>query len=161
MPWEVTFRRIDENPLGEVSLVRQGIEAAIPEIQFFREPSGREKIEVFMARGVALPESVRAIFEQQPAKLQAHLQVDELLMLIYGFGAEPLLQLHAEIRGAGNPIELLRRICAQNSWKAIDDSTGETIDLSDGAPAAWKSFTDYREKYCKRPADDVANGEAS
>lgn len=161
MPWEVTFRRIDESPLGEVSLVRQGIEAAIPEIQFFREPSGREKIEAFMARGVALPESIRTIFEQQPAKLQAQLQLDELLMLIYGFGAEPLMQLHAEIRGDGNPTELLRKICAQNSWKVMEDSTGETIDLSDGAPAAWKSFTDYRENDCKRAADDVANGEAT
>jgi hypothetical protein len=133
MPWEVTFRRIDEDPLGEVSVVRQGIEAAIPEIQFFREPSGREKVEAAIARGVDFPDSIRAIFEKQPAKLQAQLQVDELLMLIYGFGAEPLLQLHAEIRGDGNPMELLRRICAQNSWKAIDDSMGETIDLSAGS----------------------------
>jgi hypothetical protein len=141
---------MDDYPLGDVSLVCQGIEAALPETQFFREPSGKEKMEAAIARGVDFPDAIRAIYERQPAKTHAQYQVSELTIVFYGFESEPLQQLHAEIRGNGNPSEALLRVCEQNAWQAIDDSTGMTINLRDCMPEGWQSFVEYRE----RAADD-------
>lgn len=156
MPWEVSFRREDGQQLGEVSLVCSGIEAALPETRIYREWSGREKLEAATAQGVEFPEVIRAAFEHQPAKIQAYYQEDDLIIVFYGFESEPLRQLHAEIRGNGNPAEALLRICDQNAWQAIDDSTGETINLRDPMPAGWQSFVKYRERTSDPNAGETA-----
>ena len=160
MPWEVSLRRKDDHPLGEVSLVCKGIEAALPETRFYREASGKEKMEAAIARGVDFPDEIRSIFERQPAKTQAHYQVGDLTIVFYGFESEPLQQLHAEIRGDGNPAEALLRVCDQNAWQAIDDSTGKTINLRDSMPAGWQSFVEYRE-HCRERATDANAGETA
>lgn len=129
MPWEISLRRKDDHPLGDVSLVCQGIEAALPETRFYREASGKEKLQAMIARGLTVPGSIRELFERQPAKTQAIYETDGLIIVFYGFETEPLQQLHAEIRGNGDPATALIRICEQNAWQAIDSSTGKTIDL--------------------------------
>jgi hypothetical protein len=51
MPWEVTIRRAGEEPLGDISTARAGIEAAVPGMQFYQETSGAERIAAARARG--------------------------------------------------------------------------------------------------------------
>lgn len=141
MPWEISLRRKDDHPLGDVALVCQGIEAALPETRFYREASGKEKMQAMIARGLTVPDAIREVFERQPAKTQA----------IYE--TEPLQQLHAEIRGNGNPAKALIRVCDQNAWQAIDSSTGKTIDLRFETPSGWQSFLDFREHVVARNTD--------
>jgi hypothetical protein len=50
MPWEVTIRRGDGGPLGDISTVCAGIEAAVPGMRFFQEPSGADRIAAARAR---------------------------------------------------------------------------------------------------------------
>jgi hypothetical protein len=59
MPWEVTIRRADGAPLGDLAAVRQQIAAALPAIQFDREPSGAEKIAAARAASVEFPDIIR------------------------------------------------------------------------------------------------------
>src|SRR5687768_951308 len=103
MPWEVTIRRADGEPLGDVPAVRERIEATVAGMRFFQEPSGAERVAAARARGIEFPDSIRQIFEKQPAKVQAVFEGDGLSVLLYGFEAEPLSALHAEVRGAGDP----------------------------------------------------------
>ena len=51
MPWEVTIRRADGDPLGDFPTVRAGIEAAVPGMQFFRQPSGADRVAAAHTRG--------------------------------------------------------------------------------------------------------------
>lgn len=131
MPWDVCLQRKDGSPLGDVAVVCQGIEAALPETRFYREGSGKEKLQAMIARGLTFPDAIREVFEHQPARTQAIYETDGLIIAFYGFETDPLQQLHAEIRGNRNPVKALQRVCEHNAWQAIDGSTGQTIDLHD------------------------------
>lgn len=150
MPWEIFLRRRDDQPLGDVSQVCQGIEAALPETRFYREASGKEKMQAMTERGLTFPDAIREVFERQPAKTQAIYENDGLIIVFYGFETDPLQQLHAEIRGNGNPANALMRVCDLNAWQAIESSTGKTIDLRATTPSGWQSFLDFREHVVAR-----------
>lgn len=145
MPWEVTIRRRDHQSMGEVDALRTSIQNAIPDIQYHMEPSGLEKIEAARKMGVEFPEVLRKHFENLPAKLHALYIAENLTVTIYGFETQPLLRLHAEIRGNGNPSTILNQLCVLNSWIAVDDSSGSEIELSDTPPRQWLDFLGYMD----------------
>jgi hypothetical protein len=127
MPWEVTIRRADGEPLGDVPAVRERIEATVAGMRFFQEPSGAERVAAARARGVEFPDVIRQVLEKQPAKIQAVLEGDGVSVLLYGFEAEPLSALHAEVRGAGDPHPVSTAPCRGNGWVAADDATGQPV----------------------------------
>lgn len=145
MAWEVTFQRTDLQALGDVPTLRNALEAAVPGIQYYTEPSGLQKLDAAAKMGVKFPEVLIKHFENLPAKLYAVYSTDELTVTIYGFEAKPLIRLHAEIRGTQNPAPILRILCQHNSWSALDDQTGFAIDLNDETPKQWLSFLGYRD----------------
>lgn len=155
MAWEVTFQRTDSQALGDVPTIRKSLEAAIPGIQYCAEPSGLQKLEAAAKMGVKFPEVLIKHFENLPAKLYAVHSSDNLTITIYGFEAEPLSRLHAEIRGTQNPGPILRTLCQHNSWSALDDQTGFAIDLCDETPKQWLAFLGYRDSILQE--NDGAN----
>ncbi len=158
MPWEVTLQRIDRQSMGDLTVLRTCIETAVPDIQYHTEPSGLEKLEAAKKMGVEFPDVLRTHFENLPAKLNAVYTAEGLMVRIYGFESQPLTRLHAEIRGNGNPGPVLRQLCALNSWIAMDDQSGATIELSDAAPKQWLDFLGYvdssREENIGTPTAD-------
>ncbi len=132
----------------------------MPETQFYREPSGLEKIEAAKAKGVEFPAAVRSFFEQLPSRTKAYFQADDLTIDFYGFDSEPLLRLHAEIRGSGNPAEALRRLCTPHDWIVVDDQSGDTIDLAATTLAGWNSFVSYRQQVVTEATDSVPGANA-
>jgi hypothetical protein len=145
MPWEVTFQRSDLQALGDLATIRRGIETAIPDIQYYTEPSGIQKLEAAAKMGVEFPDVLKKHFENLPAKLHAVYSSEDLTISIFGFESQPLNRLHAEIRGNQNPAPILRTLCVQNSWSALDDQTGSAIDLNDTIPTQWLEFMGYRD----------------
>jgi hypothetical protein len=146
MPWEVTIQRENGSTLGELESVQQQIVTAIPAIQFYREASGPEKISIARSRGVEFPEVILRHFETLPAKVGAVFQGDQFSVSLYGFGAQPLNVIHAEIRGEGNPVPLLAALCRPNGWLAIDDASGDPIDLTGANASGWEAFQSYRSQ---------------
>lgn len=146
MPWDVTIRRPDGEPLGDVDAVCERIAEAVPDVQFYREPSGAERIAAVRARGIEFPEIVRQRLESEPARVRAAFEGGGLSVLLYGFEARPLVALHAEVRGEGNPVPLLAALCRPSGWEAVDDATGRPVDLSGAAAAGWEEFRAYRER---------------
>jgi hypothetical protein len=144
MPWEVTIRRADSAPLGDLATVREQISTALPGVQFHRQPSGQEKIAAARAMGVEFPDIMRQHLEQLPATEQAEFEGDRLSLVLYGLDAQPLTALRAEVRGNGNPVPVLTALCVPNAWVAVDDATGNPIDLT-GPAAGWESFRAYRD----------------
>lgn len=150
MPWEVTIRRTDGTPLGDLAAVRRQIALAVPGMRFYREPSGPEKIAAARAAGVELPDVIRQHMERRPATEQAESDGDGFSVQLYGFEAQPLLALHAEVRGNGNPVPVLAAMCRPNGWVAVDDATGRLVELEDQAAAGWESFRAYRDRVIRR-----------
>lgn len=130
MPWEVTIRRADGAPLGDLEVVRQQITSALPTIQFHRESSGLEKIAFAQAKGVEFPEVLLRHFEQQPATERAEFSGDGFSIVLYGFEAQPLAAIHAEVRGDGKPLPILAALCLPHGWVALDDASGEPVELA-------------------------------
>ncbi len=130
MPWEITIRRADGAPLDDLEIVRQQILSALPNIQFQRESSGLEKIAFARAKGVEFPEVLLRHFEQQPAKERAEFNGDGFSVVLYGFEAQPLVAIHAEVRGDGNPAPILAALCLPHGWVAVDDASGEPVELA-------------------------------
>jgi hypothetical protein len=52
---------------------------------------------------------------------------EEFSIVLYGFNAEPLSAIHAEVRGGGDPNPVLTALCRENGWVAIDDATGGKV----------------------------------
>jgi hypothetical protein len=145
MPWEVTIKHADGLELGDFEYVQQQINTALPGIQFCREPSGLEKIAAARKLGVEFPEVILRHFETLPAKVGAMLSIDELVVSLYGFGAQPLLMIHAEFRGEGNPLPVLASLCKPNGWLAVDDASGERVDLTELEGSGWEAFRSFRD----------------
>lgn len=146
MPWEVTIRRADGAPLGDQAAVRQQIAADLPAMQFYREPSGPEKIAAARAAGVEFPEFLRKHLEQHAATERAELEGDGFSILLYGFEAQPLTVIHADVRGQGNPLPVLTALCRPHGWLAIDNASGQPVELSGDEAASWEAFQSYRDR---------------
>ncbi|MGL4420437.1 MAG: hypothetical protein ACRCZF_07225, partial [Gemmataceae bacterium] len=136
----------DRSPLGELDSVQLQILDAVPGIQFFREPSGLEKIAAAAAQGVEFPEVIRNHFMNLPAKIGAVFEGEQYSVRFYGFSAQPLEVIHAEIRGEGNPVPMLAALCFPQGWIVVDDSTNETIDLAGGRASGWEAFGSYKDQ---------------
>ena len=145
MPWEVTIRRSAGESLGSITAVLDQVQAALPGVQLYREPSGADRVAAARARGVEFPDPIRQIFERQPARVRAVLEENGVSVLLYGFEADPLVALHAEVRGDGDPVPILAAVCRPRGWIAVDDAAGQPVDLA-GAAAGWEAFRAYRER---------------
>jgi hypothetical protein len=146
MPWEVTIKRLDGAPLGDLASVRQQITNALPAIQFYRVPSGLEKIAAARAAGVEFPDIIRQHLEGRPATEQAEFEGDGFLVTLYGFRAESLDAIYAEVRGDGNPVPVLAALCRPNEWVAIDGTCGQPVDMAGASASGWEAFRAYRDR---------------
>lgn len=146
MPWDVTIRRADGTPLGDIEAVRTQIAGALPAVSFHREPSGAEQIAAARAAGREFPDLIRQHMEQRPATMKAVFNGDGYSMLLYGFEAQPLSAIHAELRGNSNPAPLLAALCRPNGWVAVDEASGEPLELSDAVAAGWEAFQAFRDR---------------
>lgn len=146
MPWEVTIRRADGAPLGDLAYVRQQITNALPAIQFYRAPSGLERIAAARAKGYEYPDIIREHFEGLPATDRAQFEGDCFSVELYGFQAEPLNEIYANVRGDGNPMPMLAALCRPNEWVAIDDTSGQPVDMTGASPSGWAAFRAYRDR---------------
>lgn len=117
MPWEVTIGREDQNSLGELEAVQKAIESAIPGVEFYREPSGLEKM---TASGIEFPEVLRSFLETAPATVQADFEGDGFSMRLY-LGTGPVVQnIGLEVRGSGDPMPCLQKLTSETGWRIIN-----------------------------------------
>lgn len=117
MSWDVTIRHADGSPLGERESVKRAISAVFAGVQFYREPSGPEKIAAARAAGIEFPDILRQHFEQQSATEQADFESDGFSARFF-LEAEPeLLSVAVEIRGdTERAMPFLRRLSSQSGW---------------------------------------------
>ena len=156
MPWEITIRRPDGSPLGDLDSVRLHMTQAVPGVAFCQEPSGAEKVAAYRQAGIELPEIVREGLEKHPARVRAELKSGEFSVSFYGLESEPLCSVLAEVRGNGNTVSLLAALCLANGWIVIDDASGKPGDLSGGSPTGWDGFREFRDRAIRSSEADQA-----
>ena len=54
------------------------------------------------------------------------------------------LMLH--VRGEGDPVGAILRICADTGWVALDMTQGKVIHAGSNASAGWKKFQRFRQR---------------
>lgn len=152
MPWEVTivdykgrppanFRadgRPDPKPLGSHSQVVQIIKTALPELEWGQTSNLPPEI-----LGAFSPD-IRAMMSTP--RLKAAFDGEDFSIELYGFEQEPINYLHAEIRGEGNPLALLSRMCSPQHWSVVSDADGSFVDLGANSPSQWNDFREWRDR---------------
>ena len=152
MPWDVTILnyagsppasyyapdRPEPEPLGTRDEVVSAIREAVPELEW----------------GVSggLPPEILAKFSPELAtlmgkpKLGAVYDRDDVYLTLYGFEQEPMKYVCGEVRGRGNPVPLLARMCAGRGWSVVSGTDGSFVDLSAATAPQWDGFQAYRDR---------------
>jgi hypothetical protein len=122
------------------------IEERLPGTTFGSIPSGPEKLAVLEGRGVAIPPELRQIFAKLPAD-EGGMYAGEGIFLEFFLGTDPTVKsLTVYVRGGGDPIPALRRLCEPEGWQ-VREPGGTVVDLqADDAADGWTRFTQYRDK---------------
>ena len=64
-----------------------------------------------------------------------------------GVGDEsPVEAVMLGVRGGGDPVTSIVKLCRECGWVAFDCSTGELIDLNDPSDDGWQGFQAFRDK---------------
>lgn len=50
------------------------------------------------------------------------------------------------VRGGGDPVSAIARLCSASGWVALDTSTGEFMDLDHPSHEGWASFQSFRDQ---------------
>lgn len=149
MPWELTIRNEDESLMGKPDEVIARISAAVSAFKWETEPSMLERIKdmpdhPFHALIPTWSEETKASMSR--SKTYGIFDGDGFFVRLYGFDAQELAAVFAEVRWDGNPIPLIAAICRPNNWIAVDDATTQPIDLDAKAASGWEAFRDYRDR---------------
>ncbi|HWM92788.1 MAG TPA: hypothetical protein VN493_18635 [Thermoanaerobaculia bacterium] len=120
----------------DVLILAPGSAAAPPEGRLQLQPLGMAE-EVRRAVGRALPgidwtEPVQGVYEGRAYSIDVQLP---------SRGVVDSIGLH--VRGFGNPLPVIVRLCRQNGWVAFDSAAGTFLNLEDPSPH-WQSGLLYR-----------------
>jgi hypothetical protein len=118
MPWELTILRRDRQPLGTDESVRQSLGAAFPGVQFYRDPSGPEKIAAASRAGAPFPETILEFLQSQPAREQADWEQEGTFVRFFlGEPSGVIPFVLVEVRGDHARAEpLLRELARASGW---------------------------------------------
>jgi hypothetical protein len=144
MPWEVTIvnyagkpprsyyapARPEPLPLGDSSNVIHRISATLPELKWVTEPPLPLEI---LAK---YPSEIRERMSRPT--LRAGYACGGFSFELYGFGEEPVMCLHSEFRGEGDPLPWLYRLCHPNQWSAVADCDGSFVEFGKNGAARWR-----------------------
>jgi hypothetical protein len=138
VPWEITIKRSDGGCLGAQADVRAAIERAFPGVQFYREPSGAEKLASLPA-GVEMPEFIRSVWAGQGAKLQGDFDGDDYSLRFYlgEEGSTALQSVEVEARGASRPaMPLFEALTLATGWIVADNQNRTVVEEGETIPEA-------------------------
>jgi hypothetical protein len=128
MPWDITLKRKDELPLGSPDEVSLAIKNAFSAVEFYREPSGREKL-ASLPSGVEMPDVIRRHWESSPTQLRGDLEGRGYSLRFYlgNEGDTSLDRVTIEARGdSRRALPMMESLTLATGWIIVDD-WGEII----------------------------------
>jgi len=61
-------------------------------------------------------------------------------------GSGPIDSFMLHVRGGGDPVSVIARLCQLNGWVALDTSAGEFMDLNAPSHDGWRQFQAFRDQ---------------
>jgi len=144
MPWEVALKRRDGQPIATIEDFRETLPQILPGLQFYREPSGKEKM---AAVKIEFPEFLRNALANAPAQIQADFEADGLFLRFF-FGPEESPRtdhVDIEVRGNGNPLPHLSAI-ARGLDCVVVERSGDELPLTGNESPEWQKFAQWRDR---------------
>jgi hypothetical protein len=72
--------------------------------------------------------------------------VEEAYVIEFNFvRAGPVDHFTLHVRGGGDPVRAVTRLCQEHGWYAYDCSTGEFLDLQSSSGEGWEAFKEWRD----------------
>lgn len=127
MPLEFSIRRPDGGVLGTADYLRNEVVRIFPGLRFDRSPTGREYIAAMESHGLKIPDGLRAVMQDRPGTERAVCNIEGGSVCVFGFLTEPIVVLHVEIRGDGDPRPFFQALCEPHGWVVIQDVTESIV----------------------------------
>jgi hypothetical protein len=64
---------------------------------------------------------------------------------------EPVDSIMLHVRGGGDPVSNILRLCSKYGWSALDLSSGDFIDPERPSNSGWQGFQDFRDRALGHP----------
>lgn len=169
MPWELEIRKYDGQiprkrseadsnrflPLGAVEEVRLHLSKVLPTLEWEEEPP---LLEILKASGSDLWKDwdEELLTSASRPKLKAYYESENLSIEFYGFDQPGELQyLLLDVRGEGNPLPLLKKICQPLCWSIADfRRDAEFINLDQTDSPRWRNWLGFLKRATETDATD-------
>jgi hypothetical protein len=138
MPWDMTVRRPDGLALGPPLEVRDQIARVFKGVQFYREPSGLEKL-ASLPPGLEMPEVIRKHWERSAAELRGDLEAEGYSLRFYlgEEGASELPEVAIEARGGSRAaMPMMEELTLATGWIIVDDRGNILVENGRTVPKA-------------------------
>jgi hypothetical protein len=139
MPWEI--RIVDysgDSPLGSKQAVVDWVAKALPGVELRQPPLPPAEVLA------TFPEAVREAFTRP--KLEGVYEEDSFSLEFYCSDEPDIRCLHADVRGNGNPLPALARLCSPMRWAVVSSADQSKVDLSNGEASQWQEFCGWRDR---------------
>ena len=139
MPCHLSVVSSESSPFGTPDEVAARILAALPAVRWAEGPSTFGELGSILNHPfLQLPwtEEQQAVFSLP--KRTGSYDGDNFGLEIYGLESCPLTSFSVTVRGEGNPLPALRRICLPHGWALVDDA-GQPLDLAADPAAEWEA----------------------
>jgi hypothetical protein len=140
MPWELTIvgSPTDEKiPLGPRQLIIDAVAKILPGTVLQRPPLPPQD---FLD---SLSPTVRDAFTRP--QLEAAYEVDKLSFEFHTWDFPNIPFLCVNVRGEGNPLPVLRKLCVPNGWTVVSGSDKSAVDLEADTAIQWDAFREFRD----------------
>jgi len=141
MPWEIIIARDvnDESlPLGMRREVLDIFAGALPGVTFENPPlPPKESLN-------SMSPFVRDTFLRP--KLVGDYNNQELSIHFTTWDLPEIRFMYAEVRGSGNPLPVLAKLCMPNGWFIISAYDKSIVDLSKAHAPQWEHFQSFRDR---------------
>jgi len=148
MPWEIYIlsEAGDEVPLGAKGAVVDWIATALPWGDLQSPPiRPAEILETFS-------EEVRKAFTQ--SGLEGFYEGDGFTFEFFCSDQPYIHCLHADVRGRGNPMPILKQLCLPKQWVVVNAADNSKVDLSNEKASQWQEFNIWSSRAIDAIRDD-------
>lgn len=122
MPWELQALSSDDHgSLGTVEHVQAKLRAVLPEIEFYRDASGSEKLAAMESQGIAVPDVIRERWLLPAGAHQGLIEGDGFTIEFHlGEDDAAVIALGIDVRGSGDPMPILQKVMKIEGWTVVD-----------------------------------------
>jgi hypothetical protein len=161
MPWELNIVKTvgkppqkspetkDTHGLGVLPAIQRQLSNALPGIEFYKEPSGEERLAAMKEQGIEIPDSLKSIFARTKGSYRGIYKGDDF-SFEFCFGHETTVD-HAflDVRGSGEPLPALQHLMLTTGWAIYDLASSKLVESK-----GWEKFTEWRDRCIDRIKED-------